>query len=223
MPNNIWLCGVPGSKWSAMDKHIRENVNNVDLSDQTPDRVFHHKSHAALGIGGTAGHIGSYFGPGMGCGDDWIDLPKFTPDKIQADIDKVYSGSGYRIIKNHFLARRFNMDYVWHNFSGDYLYLVYRDSQVSFAWWAEVMDFAEGHYPDYRPGYKDYDTMRTSIFEENLKILDFAARHNLRWELYDGSFLSRHFDMNESFNQPIQRGDQPKHDRDIYVTLVKIP
>ncbi len=219
MPNNIWLCGVPGSKWSAMDQHIRKYVNNVDLSDESPDRVFHHSIDTTDGTG----HTGSYFGPGMGCGEDWLDFTTTTPDKLQSDIDSVYSGTGLRIIKSHFLARRFNLDYIWKNFSGDYLYLVYRDSQKSFAWWSEVMDFAEGHYPDYRPGYINYDTMRTHIFEENNKILDFAVRHNLRWELYDGSFLSRHFEMNESFNQPIQRGDQPKHDRDIYVTLVKIP
>jgi hypothetical protein len=211
MPNNIWLCGVPGSKWSAMDRHIREYANNVDLSDETPDRVFHHSIDTTDGTG----HTGSYFGPGMGCGEDWLDFTTTTPDKLQSDIDNVYSGTGLRIIKSHFLARRFNLDYIWKNFSGDYLYLVYRDSQKSFAWWAEVMDFAEGHYPDYRPGYKDYDTMRASIFEENLKILDFAVRNNLKWQLYNASILSEHFDTDSI--------TRVRTDSDIYVSLVKIP
>jgi hypothetical protein len=206
-----------------MDRHFRRAVNDTDLTDETPDRVFHHSINTESGTG----HTGSYFGPGMGCGEDWIDLTKFTPDKIQADIDKVYSGSGYRLIKNHFLARRFNMDYVWNNFSGDYLYLVYRDSQKSFAWWAEVMDFSEGHYPDYRPGYINYDTMRTSIFEENNKILDFAVRKNLKWKLYDASILSKYFTTTTvPLRSKTERAALLQHkinNSDIYVSLVKIP
>jgi hypothetical protein len=206
-----------------MDRHFRQAVNDTDLTDETPDRVFYHSINTESGTG----HTGSYFGPGMGCGEDWIDLTKFTPYKIQADIDKVYSGSGYRLIKNHFLARRFNMDYVWNNFSGDYLYLVYRDSQKSFAWWAEVMDFSEGHYPDYRPGYINYDTMRTSIFEENNKILDFAVRKNLKWKLYDASILSKYFTTTTvPLRSKTERAALLQHkinNSDIYVSLVKIP
>ena len=36
------------------------------------------------------------------------------------------------------------------------------------------MCFDESHYPDYRPGYKNYDRMYELLWQESSKITDFA-------------------------------------------------
>ena len=43
------------------------------------------------------------------------------------------------------------------------------------------MDFTEDHWPDYRPGYKDYNTMHERIRYENAYMLDFAIRNDMAW------------------------------------------
>ena len=75
----------------------------------------------------------------------------------------------------------YQLDWIAENFSGDFIFLVYRESQKSFAWWCEVMDFTEDHWPDYRPGYTDYNTMHERIRYENAYMLDFAIRNDMAW------------------------------------------
>lgn len=179
---NIWFCGVPGSKWSGIDIQLR-NMLPVDRTDETPDRVFYHRVNTPGDPNN--GHRGSYWGPGMGCGEDWTDFNHFTKERVQNDINQVFTGDGYRIIKSHFFARQFNLDFLWNHFAGDYMFLVYREPQASFAWWCNVMDFSEEHWPDYRPGYTDYNHMRTKIYEESSKIMDFALRKNMQWKIWD--------------------------------------
>ena len=212
---NIWFCGIPGSKWSGIDIHMR-NVLPCDRSDETSDRVFYHRAYNPTDTNN--GHRGSYWGPGMGCGEDWTDFNHFDKSKIISDVDNVFSGTGYRIIKNHFLARRFNLDYVWNNFSGDYIALVYREPQKSFAWWSEVMDFSEGHFPDYRPGYTDYNTMRDLLWTESAKITDFAIRKGMEFKPYNNMVFSsiKGFDKKAAQQQVINNNDT-------YVAFIRIP
>ena len=54
-----------------------------------------------------------------------------------------FSYEGYRIIKSHFFARHHNLDWLWENMKGDYIILLYKEPQASFAWWCNVMDFSE--------------------------------------------------------------------------------
>ncbi len=177
---NIWFTGVPGSRWSGIARLLTTTCQ-IDQTDETPDRIFYHKQASAKAGPQGGGHIGAYWGPGMGCGEHWTDLSQLTPQKIQADIDAVFTGTDVRLIKNHFLLRHQNLDYINNNFSGDYIFLVYREPQKSFAWWCEVMDFTEEHYPDYRLGYKDYNTMYEYIQRESAYMLDFAIRNDLPW------------------------------------------
>ena len=179
---NIWFCGVPGSKWSGIDIQLRKVVG-ADTTDETPNRTQYHRPRNATDTNN--GHRGSYWGPGMGCGEDWVDFNFVEPHKLQDDIDNVFSGTGPRVVKSHFFARHFNLDYLYNHFPGDYIVLCYRENQKSFAWWSEVMDFSEGHYPDYGPGYTDYNGMRKHIWNENAKITDFAMRKDMQWQLYN--------------------------------------
>lgn len=211
----IWFCGIPGSKWSGIDIHLRQ-VLPCDRTDETSERVFYHRAYDPNDTNN--GHRGSYWGPGMGCGEDWYDFNHLDKAKIESDINNVFSGDGYRVIKNHFLARRFNLDYVWNNFSGDYIVLIYREPQKSFAWWSEVMDFSEGHFPDYRPGYTDYNTMRTLLWEESAKLTDFAIRKEMNFVPYDRLAFSsiKGFDKKAANALKINTSD-------VYVALTRIP
>lgn len=211
----IWFCGVPGSKWSGIDIALR-NLIPADRTDETPERTFYHRPNKPTDLNN--GHRGSYWGPGMGCGEDWIDFNYIEdPQKLLDDIDQVFTGDGYKIIKSHFFARHWNLDYIWNNFKGDYLMFVYREPQKSFAWWSQVMDFSEGHYPDYRPGYTDYNTLRPLIWEETVKMLDFAIQKNMKFEcVYENPDV---FDKIPGYNKNIEYRLKQE---DVYVAYRKI-
>ena len=213
---NIWFCGIPGSKWSGIDIVMR-HLLPADRSDETPNRTQYHRPRTKED--GNNGHRGSYWGPGMGCGEDWTDFNFVEPRKLTDDINNVFSGDGYRIIKSHFFARNFNLDYIYNHFPGDYIFLVYREPQKSFAWWSEVMCFDELHYPDYRPGYRDYNRMWELLWQESSKITDFAMRKNMDWQKYDPKTS---FSTLPGFDKKAAKyvdNRQP----DVYTSVVKIP
>jgi len=213
---NIWFCGVPGSKWSGIDIQLRQLID-ADTTDESPDRTCYHRPVNPKDDNN--GHRGSYWGPGMGCGEDWKDFNYLYPHKLQDDINTVFSGTGHRVIKSHFFARSFNLDYIYNHFPGDYIVLAYRESQKSFAWWSEVMDFSDSHYPDYRPGYTDYNTMRDLIFKENSKIVDFAMTKNIAWAKYDPATSFKNI---EGFNKSKAKYMHSKTS-DVYIASCMIP
>lgn len=218
----IWFVGVPGSRWSGVDIQLRK-VLPCDTTDESPERTFFHR----LNTPGDSnnGHRGAYWGPGMGCGEDWLDLQKHTPEKLVEDINEVFTGDGYQIIKSHFFARGFNLDYIYNNFPGDYIFLIYREPQKSFAWWSEVMDFSEGHYPDYRPGYTDYNTMHKILWTESVSIMDFAIRKGAKFDIYNPQTTVSHLEGFDSevantLNVKVLPGQDGV---DIYASLIEIP
>ena len=222
MSKRIWFCGVPGSRWSGVDIQIRK-VLPCDTTDESPERTFFHR----LNTPGDSnnGHRGAYWGPGMGCGEDWMDLQKFTPEKLETDINDVFHGEGYRVIKSHFFARFFNLDYIYNNFPGDYMFLIYREPQKSFAWWSEVMDFSDGHYPDYRPGYTDYNTMHKKLWEENMNIVDFVLRKKAQFEVYNPQTTLAKFpgfdkDIADTLKVKLLPGQS---EVDIFASVIEIP
>ena len=96
MKSNVWFCGIPGSRWSGIDIQMR-SILTCDRTDETPERTQYHRPITPGDANN--GHRGSYWGPGMGCGEDWIDFNFLTPNKLLDDINNVFSGNGYRIIK----------------------------------------------------------------------------------------------------------------------------
>ena len=136
----------------------------------------------------------------------------------------MFTGEGYRIIKNHFLARKFNLDFIWNNFPGDKIVLIYREPQKSFAWWNEVMDFAPDHYPDYRPGYTDYNTMRDLLWKESSNITDFAMRKGLTFKPYNITEFNQWegFNHSHAFESDFNGINIDKH-KDVYITSATIP
>ena len=78
MTSNVWFCGIPGSRWSGIDIQMR-SILACDRSDETPERTMYHRAYDTNDVNN--GHRGSYWGPGMGCGEDWIDFNFLTKNK----------------------------------------------------------------------------------------------------------------------------------------------
>lgn len=214
----IWFTGIPGSKWSGIDIQMRL-VLPSDRTDETPDRIFYHRANRPGDPNN--GHRGSYWGPGMGCGEDWTDFNHMSKEQILQDIDDVFTGDGYRIIKSHFFARKFNLEYIWNNFPGDYIVLCYKEPQSSFAWWSNVMDFSEGHFPDYRPGYTDYNTMRSLLWTESVKITDFAIKKGIQFKEYNPVTA---FEDIEGYDYEAAKDLKINHEpNDVFIGTIKIP
>ena len=156
----------------------------------------------------------------MGCGEDWVDFNKLTAARVQSDIDSVFNGEGLRVIKGHVFARGHNLDWIYHNMPGDYIFLIYREPQSCFAWWSEVMDFGDDHYPNYTKAYTDYNKMREHIWLESAKIVDFAIKHDAPFKQYDPAeaykkmpgYTKKQFDMSV----------KNRH-TSVYYTWIKIP
>jgi hypothetical protein len=216
---NVWLCGIPGSRWSGIDIQLR-SILTCDRTDETPERTQYHRPKTPGDVNN--GHRGSYWGPGMGCGEDWIDFNFLTPNKLQDDINDVFSGEGYRIIKGHVFARHFNLDYIWNHFPGDKIMLVYREPQKSFAWWSEVMCFDEDHYPDYRPGYKNYDRMWELLWQESSSITDFAVRKGLEFKQWSTELFKNWNSFNLDKSLEYVEVNKHKHS-DVYIASATIP
>ena len=216
--SNVWFCGIPGSRWSGIDIQMR-SVLTCDRTDETPVRTMYHRAFDPTDSNN--GHRGSYWGPGMGCGEDWTDFNYFKKHKLLDDINAVFSGEGYRIIKSHFFARRFNLDFIWNNFKGDKIVLIYREPQKSFAWWSEVMDFSPDHYPDYRPGYTDFNTMHDLLWQETAKIIDFAIRKNMQWQPYSIDVFKNWEGYDLEIAAPFLEVNKTKH-TDVYIATATI-
>jgi hypothetical protein len=80
------------------------------------------------------------------------------------------------------------------------------------------MDFDKDHYPDYRPGYTDYNTMREHIWKENAKITDFAMCKGMTWDKYD----VHKFDNIAGFDIAKAKYMDNRWD-DVYISICKIP
>ena len=81
--NNLWFAGVPGSRWSGIHRLLVNACDNVDRTDENDDRRFFHKNadpHNPMN-----GHSGAYWGPGMGCGEHWMELQKVGAEQLQRD------------------------------------------------------------------------------------------------------------------------------------------
>ena len=84
------------------------------------------------------------------------------------------------------------------------------------------MDLAPDHYPDYRPGYKDYNTLRELLWKESAKITDFAIRKGLDFKQYNLDLFKtwESFDFEQA--QTYIQLNNSKHS-DVYIALATIP
>jgi hypothetical protein len=190
LPNRIWFTGVPGSRWSGIAQTL-EQISGMNTTDRTPEREYNHHQYS--------GHKGAYFGKGM----------EFPALVIDSHVDQAFtSQEGCRLIKSHEWAD--HLEGIQTLCPNDWIMLVYRPDQASFAWWHEAGGFQIG-YPNYS-AYKNSANMLAEIVRTNQLILEYGHKRNAKWEYFTTAWIQ------ENFNTTLE---VPQTFSDILVTLIK--
>jgi len=190
LPNRIWFTGVPGSRWSGIAQTL-EQISGMNTTDRTPEREYNHHQYS--------GHKGAYFGKDM----------EFPALVIDSHVDQAFtSQEGCRLIKSHEWAD--HLEGIQTLCPNDWIMLVYRPDQASFAWWHEAGGFQIG-YPNYS-AYKNSANMLAEIVRTNQLILEYGHKRNAKWEYFTTAWIQ------ENFNTTLE---VPQTFSDILVTLIK--
>jgi len=188
LPKRIWFTGVPGSRWSGIAQTL-EQLPGMNISDRTPEREYTHHQYS--------GHKGAYFGKGM----------EFPADPNHVD-QAWTSQDGCRLIKSHEWID--HIDDIKQLYPSDWIMLVYRPDQSSFAWWHEAGGFQIG-YPNYS-AYKNSANMLSEITRTNQLILEYAGINNCTWSYFTSNWIRDNFKATVNVSNVIP---------DILVTLIK--
>ena len=210
MNNLVWFTGAPGSKWSGTANILQAIQQlNFNISDRTPEREYTHTGPTPLARSIT--HTGVYFGPGHGVGEHWDRLSLLDPASVVREINKEWadSSSGNLLVKSHFLSH--HLDFISETFPDDPIIMVFRPNQKCEQGW-----FGAGgwniSYPNYRPYYKDDDTMKSMIAEHNTLMLDFCKKKNIIPQKFTRDFLKDTFDWTiDEIANPTQRDWVDRH------------
>lgn len=171
LPNRIWFTGVPGSRWSGIAQTL-EKIPGMNTTDRTPEREYNHHQYS--------GHKGAYFGQGM----------EFPALVIDSHVDQAFtSEEGCKLIKSHEWAD--HLEGIQTLCPNDWIMLVYRPDQSSFAWWHEAGGF-QIEYPNYS-AYKNSANMLAEIVRTNQLLLEYACINKCRWEYFTSSWITENF------------------------------
>lgn len=212
MRNNklVWFTGAPGSKWSGTANVLQAISSlNFNTSDRSPAREYKHVGATELSRG--IMHTGAYFGPGHGIGEEWDCLRDLTPVDIETQILKEWSarGTGKLLVKSHFLSHQ--LDFVAEQWPDNPIIMVFRPNDRCEQGWFGAGGWSIS-YPNYRPYYKDDDTMKAMIAEHNQLMKDFCVKHSLVEHKFDARFLKEQFDWStDQITDPIHRAWVEKH------------
>jgi hypothetical protein len=170
----IFYTGAPGSKWSATAHLISMNqLYPINTSDYDNSKVY---THSDIGIS----HLGAYWGPGNGIGEQFHDLQSISKEEIISEIEKPYADKNwdqYRLIKCHHFSNQ--LDFIKNTFPKSKIIIVLRPDIICFKGWISAGGFEGITYPDYKTFYKDEKTLEKKIDEENHAARDFIHRHDL--------------------------------------------
>lgn len=174
----IFYTGVPGSKWSAFS-HVLTHTPylNINTSDYDPEKTYTHYDTGFSGIS----HQGAYWGPGNGIGERFHEINQLTKEEILEEIEKPYKDKNwdqYRIVKCHQFA--LNLNYIKQTFPKSKILIVMRDDNISYWSWMKAGGFEKITYPNYSEYYKDPDTIKSKIAEENYFTRLFVQENNLK-------------------------------------------
>ena len=207
MPKRVFMAGAPGSKWSSVAKNIYYSPS-VDRSDFSDARTYYHSAWGKPELM----HLGAYFDPGMEFGKRFMRLPQMVKAEAEAEFDSPFSGEGTRIIKSHVFAHHLN---ILHQFWDHPIVLVYRPNDACLGWWVRCGQF-NITYPNYQY-YGNLEMMAMHIDQQNQDILDFAVKHNARWDIItDNKQLADRLGL----EQPSEEYYQSYPASDIRVTVI---
>lgn len=187
----VFFTGAPGSKWSGSANVLQAIKHlNFNTTDRSPEREYTHTGPTPLARSIT--HTGVYFGPGHGFGEDFHRINELDPKSVEDTIKKEWTDPswGKLLVKSHFFTQ--NLDYIADTWPHNPIIMIQRPNHKCEQGW-----FGAGGwniaYPDYRPYYKDDDTMRAMIAEHNARIDDFCARRGVLVEPLTAEYLERTF------------------------------
>ncbi len=189
---NIWFCGIPGSRLSAVSNNMVNHIEGISGADRNGDRSFKHHTPQGTKSEDGSGHDGIYWGQ-TNMTTHWEVMKDEHPDFFRRDMEDLYPiEKETRLMKSHIWARHNNLDYIWQNFPGDLIFLVYRNVEESFRWWHNVMKFEDGYYPDYRLIYNENE-FKEQLYRENAEMQDFVIRKGAKWQPYTDKNMNLYF------------------------------
>ena len=153
--------------------------SDVDRSDDNTQRSYAHPGAYA----GQPMHLGSYFDPGMEFGRNFDRLDQLTVEECEREFDRPFNGAGIRIIKSHVFMH--HIGFLKTNWPDCPIILVHRGDDACLGWWVRCGGF-DITYPDYKPYYKDIETMYQHIIKQNSDMRTF-------WDL--ASFVNDNHDL----------------------------
>jgi hypothetical protein len=223
-----FVAGVPGSSWS-MISHRLKLVLGHDISDVTDNR-----SQKLPKLSQRTGdprkdpsrplysHYGSYFGPHNEFGEHFDDIPNnYTLESFYDECRLPFvntSNSHTKCIRSHWFS--YNLDWLWENCKGNSIFLIYKPTDLAIKWWFKRGGWSISH-PVYT-WYKDDETIKQQINEENNNLLKFAEEKNLKWEVYHEGWWLEKFGREEK--QYPNRPPKLEYDNNnISVIYTKIP
>ena len=213
LPKFIFVTGVPGSSWSMLS-HRLKLVVGADTSDCDGTRQYRFNADSKdLGS-----HFGCYFGPNNEFGQDFDRIAAYTPEQFtQACREPFADNDQAKMIRSHWFSHQ--LDWLWDNFKGHDLFLIYRSNELAFDRWMARGGFNITH-PVYT-WYQDPAGMQAAIAQENSAILDFAARKGLVWDNYSEDWWFTRFGTHETKHPGRPREDEYINNslRVIYVSI----
>lgn len=173
----IFYTGAPGCKWSALAHILTHSpLLDVNTSDYSEERMYTHTETGFPGIS----HQGAYWGPGNDVGCNFHRLDELSKDEIVSEIEKPYADKNwdqYRIIKCHQFA--LNLEFIKTTFPKSKIIMVLRDDYICYSAWMNAGGFEKITYPNYSEYYKDPDTIKMKIAQENLSTRSFITANDL--------------------------------------------
>lgn len=170
----IFFTGAPGCKWSATSHIITHNLKYpINTSDYDKNKVY---THEDVNIS----HLGAYWGPGNGIGENFHRLSELSKDEILEEIDKPYldkSWNKYRIIKCHHFS--LHLEFIKKTFPKSKILIVLRPDAICFYNWLVAGGFEKITYPNYSVYYKNKEILEQKIQEENSAARNFVRDNNL--------------------------------------------
>jgi hypothetical protein len=193
MKNNqiVWFTGAPGSKWSGT-ANVLQSIEylNFNTTDRSPEREYKHTGPNELSRSIT--HTGAYFGPGHGIGEEWEHLDRLDVAAVEKEISDGWQDSswGRILVKGHILTH--HLDYVAETWPNNPIIMVLRPDEKCENGWFGAGGF-DIFYPDYRPFYKDDETMKRMIKEHNQCILKFCEKREIKLHKFSSDYLREQF------------------------------
>ena len=189
--NLVWFTGAPGSKWSGTANVFQAIGHlNFNTTDRTPEREYRHVGPTTLAR--SIVHTGVYFGPGHGFGEDWNNFTNLDPAHIEQQVIKEWSDPswGRLLVKSHFLSH--HLDSIANRWPDSPIIMVFRPNDKCSQGWYGAGGWNIS-YPDYRPFYKDDDTMHQMINEHNVLMRDFCQHHDVKINKFTREWFQEEF------------------------------